>query len=167
MGEGQIGCKALWRIISTMSHRETPLPHPTLRIAEPADASEIARLNALFNDVHQPPEFYAARMGEAQRADTPILAEIDGCVVGMVNLRLVKQVFYPEPYAELTELFVEEAYRRRGVARALIESAEELARAAGAPEMLILTDFYNHPAQMLYGALGYVHHDIVVSKKLS
>ena len=149
-----------------MSHIETPLPHLTQRIAEPTDASDIARLNALFNDVHQPVEFYAARLGEAQRVDTPILAEMDGRVIGVANLRLVRQALYPEPYAELTELFVEDAYRRRGVGRALIEFAEGLARTGGAPEMLILTNFYNHPAQMLYGALGYVHHYIVVSKTL-
>jgi GNAT superfamily N-acetyltransferase len=66
----------------------------------------------------------------------------------------------------LTELYVEESHRRRGVGRALVAHAERLAREAGARQMLILTDFYNHAAQSLYRLMGYAHYDIALTKDL-
>jgi GNAT superfamily N-acetyltransferase len=105
-------------------------------------------------------------MLDPRRVDTPLLAEINGRVIGIANLRLLTAVFYSEAYAELTELFVEERSRRLGAGAALIDFAEVLARQAGASEMFILTDFYNHTAQALYRKLGYEHYDIALSKKL-
>jgi GNAT superfamily N-acetyltransferase len=140
--------------------------HLTVRIATTADAPEIARLNRLFNEVDEPAENYARRMGDPRRVDTPLLAEINGHPIGIANLRLLTAVFYSVPYAELTELFVEERARRLGAGAALVSFAEELARKGGAVEMLILTDFYNQTAQQLYRKLGYEHYDIALSKKL-
>ena len=138
----------------------------TVRIATAADASEIARLNRLFNGVDEPVENYTRRMVDPRRVDTPLLAEINGRVIGIANLRLLTAVFYSEPYAELTELFVEERARRLGAGAALVSFAEDLARKGGAIEMFILTDFYNHTAQQLYRKLGYEHYDIALAKKL-
>jgi len=137
-----------------------------IRIAAPADAPEIARLNRLFNGVDEPAENYARRMNDPRRVDTPLLATINGRVIGIANLRLLTAAFYSEPYAELTELFVEESARRLGAGAALVNFAEDLARRGGAVEMLILTDFYNQPAQQLYRKLGYENYDIALSKKL-
>ena len=144
-----------------------PVPsHLTIRRATPADAAEIARLNRLFNAVDEPAENYVRRMADPRRVDTPILAVDRVQVIGIANLRLLPAVFYSEPYAELTELFVEEGARRLGAGEALVSYAEQLAREAGAVEMLILTDFYNHAAQELYRKLGFEHYDIALSKKL-
>jgi GNAT superfamily N-acetyltransferase len=141
-------------------------PFPTVRIATAADAPEIARLNRLFNGVDEPPENYARRMSDPRRVDSPLLAEINGQSIGLANLRLLTAVFYTVPYAELTELFVEERARRLGVGAALVGFAEELAHKAGAVEMLILTDFYNQTALRLYRKLGYEHYDIALAKQL-
>lgn len=137
-----------------------------IRLVEPADAAEIARLNALFNGVEAPAEDYASRLLEPRRVDHPILAENNGLAIGLANLRLAPCVFYAEPYAELTELFVDAAYRRQGVGGGLISFAEELARQSGAAEMIILTDFYNEAALGLYRSLGYRNHDLALSKDL-
>ena len=140
--------------------------HLNVRTATPVDALEIARLNRLFNGVDEPAENYVRRLADPRRVDMPILAEINGRVIGIANLRLLPAVFYAEPYAELTELFVEEGARRLGAGAALVNFAEQLARRGGAVEMLILTDFYNHAAQELYRKLGYEHYDIALAKKL-
>jgi GNAT superfamily N-acetyltransferase len=140
--------------------------HLTVRVAALADAPEIARLNRLFNGVDEPPVNYARRLADPRRVDTPILAEINGRVIGIANLRLLTAIFYSAPYAELTELFVEESARRLGAGAALVSFAEQLARQGGAVEMLILTDFYNHAAQQLYRKCGYEHYDIALVKKL-
>ncbi len=139
---------------------------PELRIAESADAPAIARLNLLFNGCSEPAEHYAARLVDPRRVDTPLLALVAGIAVGMANLRLLAPVFYPEPYAELTELYVEEAYRRQGLGRALVEYAERLARQVGAEEIFILTGAGNAGAQAFYRTLGYQADDIAFSKNL-
>ena len=139
----------------------------SIRTADPSDAPEIARLNRLFNNHDEPAENYRGRLSDPLRVDTPLLTELEGGTVGFANLRLAPAVFYPEPYAELTELFVEEAFRRRGVGRALLAYAEGLALAAGATMLIIQTDFYNHAAQQLYRSAGYCHRDIALCKSFN
>jgi ribosomal protein S18 acetylase RimI-like enzyme len=137
------------------------------RTAESADAAGLAqlvRLNALFNGASDSAEQIAARLKDPRRVETIILAETDDCIVGFAALRIVPCVFFSEPYTELTELYVDESYRRRGVGRALVAHVEKLVREAGARHMLILTDFYNNAAQSLYRAMGYVHYDIALTK---
>jgi GNAT superfamily N-acetyltransferase len=139
------------------------------RIADSTDAEGIAqlvRLNALFNGASDTPEQIATRLTDPRRVETIFLAEINIRIVGFAALRVVPCVFFAEPYAELTELYVEESGRRQGVGRALIAHVEKLAREAGARQMLILTDFYNHPAQSLYRSMGYAHYDIALTKDL-
>ena len=130
------------------------------------DAPEIARLNLLFNGCDEPPERYAARLADPRRVDTPVLAYTAERAVGIANLRLLAPVFYPEPYAELTELFVEEAFRRQGVGRALVHYTEQLARHNGAVEMFILTGTGNLSAQAFYRTIGYQADEIAFSKSL-
>lgn len=137
-----------------------------VRPAAPADSGELARLNAAFNGSNEPAEAYASRLAIEPRVDHPILAWAGEHAVGLANLRLLQPVLFAHPYAELTELFVEEAYRRQGVARRLLTFAEEMARKAGAQTLFILTNFYNHPAQQLYRAHGYQHYDIALIKSL-
>jgi GNAT superfamily N-acetyltransferase len=136
------------------------------RLATAADAPELARLNALFNGSRLSAAHYAARLADPACVDMPIVAAAGDSLLGLANLRLLKPAFYEEPYAELTELFVEASGRRRGIGRALIALAERLARQAGAGEIIVLTGFYNHAALELYRALGYQHHDIALSRDL-
>ena len=99
-----------------------------IRIATPADAGDLARMNAAFNGVSDSAAQIAARLVACADIETAILAELDGQVGGFACVRVVPCVLYAEPYAELTELYVEPAFRRRGLGRALIA----LRRAAGA-----------------------------------
>ncbi len=137
------------------------------RVATLEDAPELARLNALFNQIFDAAEQLAARLADPRRVETPILAEVEGRVVGFAAVHVVPSIFYPTPRAEVTEMFVEEAYRRRGIGRALMAHAERLALEQGAADLLVLTDFYNHAAQGLYRAMGFENWDIVMYKKLS
>jgi ribosomal protein S18 acetylase RimI-like enzyme len=136
----------------------------TVRPAVPEDGAAIAELNRLFNDWDEPAEHYAARLRDPRRVDTVLLAEMDGATVGIACLRIVPAVFYSFPYAELTELYVREDCRRRGMGRALVLDAERLARAAGAVEMFILTGDDNQPALDLYRGLGFSDEDLALHK---
>lgn len=138
----------------------------TVRPAEITDAAELARLNAAFNESVEPPEAYAQRLQDLRRVETPLLAEVAGRAVGFAAVRVVPSVFYAEPRAELTELYVEPEFRRLGVARALVASAENLARQLGAHSLVVLTGDDNEPALELYQALGFELDDISLSKSL-
>jgi GNAT superfamily N-acetyltransferase len=154
----------------TTNHTAPPGPAArqiTTRVAAATDAEALARLNHDFNGVDEPPERLAQRMRNPARVETPILAEIDRVAVGLAALRMAPCVFYDAQHAELTELYVDPAYRRRGVGQVLIAHAEQLARAGGAKTLLVLTDFYNDEAQMLYRRAGFVNHDLAMEKELT
>ena len=82
---------------------------------------------------------------------------MDGQPVGFACLRLVPHLQGDEPYAELTDLYVDTPFRRHGVARALIAQVEAAARVAGASEVVIITGFDNEGAQAAYRTSGYAH----------
>ena len=58
----------------------------------------------------------------------------------------------------LYDLYVLPVARRQGIGRALVEHAQEFARATGAARIELSTAIDNRPAQALYESLGY-HKD--------
>lgn len=130
-----------------------------IRLATAADAPALAWLNAAFNGVQISPERMAEQIVRCSGIESALIAYHDDRAVGFACLRLIPWLCYDVMYAELTELFVVEAFRRRGVASALVAHAEQLARAAGAAELRILTGRDNLAAQAFYQALGYEDED--------
>jgi GNAT superfamily N-acetyltransferase len=94
-------------------------------------------------------------MVACQSVLTTFLGEMDGRPVDFACLRLVPHIQGDEPYAELTDIFVDAPFRRQGVARALIAQVEAAARIAGASEVVIITGFDNEDAQAAYRAVEY------------
>ncbi len=130
------------------------------------DARHLASLNLLFNGVDESPQVYALRLADPRRVDIPFLAILDEQAIRIANLRLLQPVFYAESYAEVTELYVLESYRRWGVGRRLMEFAAQLANQAGADEMVVLTGFDNQSALVFYNHRGYTQNDIALNKSL-
>ncbi|MGQ9549683.1 MAG: GNAT family N-acetyltransferase [Roseiflexus sp.] len=81
----------------------------------------------------------AEQMLRCYDVERALIAFIDDAAVDFACLRLIPWLCYDMPYAELTELFVREPFRRRGIASALVARAQGIARAAGAKELRILT----------------------------
>ncbi|MDQ3249799.1 MAG: GNAT family N-acetyltransferase [Chloroflexota bacterium] len=142
----------------------------TIRAATPADAAAILRLNEAFNDVRSTPEQITEQLARCAGIETLYLAEVDTEMgtraVGMASLRLWPCICDPVPYAELTELFVEEAYRRNGVGRTLVEHVEGVAQAAGAHQLVLLTAFNNRRAHAFYHRLGFAMDAFAMGKLL-
>ncbi len=130
------------------------------------DAMDLARMLDLFDGMGATPEQVAARMLACQDVLTTFIGEVDGQPVGFACLRLVPHLQGDEPYAELTDIYVDAPFRRRGVARALVAHLEAAARAAGASEVVIITGFDNEGAQAAYRASGYVHWALAMRKRL-
>lgn len=134
--------------------------------ATPADAAELARLRTIFDDVLTSPEFVARRLVVCQDVERAYLAAVAGRMVGFACLRLIPALFDDAPYAELTELFVEEAYRRNGVGLALVRHVEAEARAASAGELFLMTGFCNTAAHHFYHRSGYSLRCLTMHKTL-
>jgi ribosomal protein S18 acetylase RimI-like enzyme len=137
-----------------------------IRLATPADAGDLARMNAAFNGVLDNAAQIAARLVACAEIETALVAELDGKVGGFACVRVVPCLLYAEPYAELTELYVEPEFRRRGAGRALIAYAEQLAHARGANDLLIMTGVDNAAAQALYHAAGYDTYAVALNRKV-
>lgn len=135
----------------------------TIRLATAADAAELARLNGLFNGATLSPAEQAEHLRAAASTERALLAFVDGHAVGFTCLRFARLITTALPYAEVAELFVEEAFRRRGIARALLIEAETLARALGVPGVILFTGLKNESAQAFYRAVGY--HDYAITMR--
>ena len=136
----------------------------TVRQGTPGDATVLAGLLDLFDGMGATPEQVTARMLACQSVLTTFLGELDGQPVGFACLRLVPHNQGDEPYAELTDIYVDAPFRRHGLARALIARVEEAAQAAGASEVVIITGFDNEDAQAAYRAVGYVEWALAMRK---
>lgn len=136
-----------------------------VRQATPDDATELARLLDQFDDLGATPAQVAARMLACQGVLTTFLGESDGQPIGFACLRLVPHLQGDEPYAELTDIYVDAPFRRQGVAHALLARVEAAARAAGASEIVLITDFDNAGAQAAYRASGYTPWALAMQRR--
>lgn len=136
---------------------------PTVRLATDADALRLGMLNREFNG----PE--CAWMPDAtqasDRGEVTLVAECDGRVVGFACLHVLHSACYAHPWAELTELYVEPAFRGRGAGVALLREAERCARDRSASELLLLTNHRNEVARRLFVRAGLVASENIVYRK--
>ncbi len=139
----------------------------TISLATQADATAIAKLNLLFNEVDETAEAIATRMSDPNCVETVILAKVADKAVGFALVRVVPSVLYSIPHAELTELYVMEKYRKRGIASDLVAFAEQVAIQKGARSILVQTGDDNLPALELYKKLGYEEYDLVLKKRIA
>jgi ribosomal protein S18 acetylase RimI-like enzyme len=95
----------------------------------------------------------------ADPAVAVFVAEVDGHAAGMVYVLIRTNsplpIMAPRRFAVVDTLAVAEAYRRRGLARALMAAAEQWAVSQGAQDIELQVYEFNQGAQELYRALGY------------
>lgn len=137
-----------------------------IRIAVLEDAPQLLKLNSSFNG----PGLTTAesvRQALAQGgSEVVVVAEVTGCLVGFVCLQIKKSFCYDENSAEITEVFVDEPYRRQGIARQMIQFAETYcAETHQTTTFTLLTGQDNLAAQALYRALSYKKTKEVMMEK--
>jgi len=76
-------------------------------------------------------------------------------VIGMVSTQLVISTAQGSPSAWIEDMVVSKEIRGGGVGRALLDSAQEWAKAHGATRMQLLVDIENQPAIGYYQHLGW------------
>jgi aminoglycoside 6'-N-acetyltransferase I len=105
------------------------------------------------------PDREAARAFLADPRNYFLLATVDGHPAGFIRAHALAQFDTPRPQFFLYEIGVDPAFQRRGIARALIETLHDHARALGAEEDFVLTNPSNGPAMALYRATGGVQDE--------
>jgi len=79
--------------------------------------------------------------------------------VGFMHLMPSTNTLAMRPIWFLEDLYVEPSVRRKGVATAFLEHAEEFARRTGAERLTLATAHDNAAAQGVYRKLGYVREE--------
>jgi GNAT superfamily N-acetyltransferase len=103
------------------------------------------------------------RSGEAAAF---VAATDSGIAVGMVTVQLVISTAEGGPSGLLEDLFVEEQYRRRGVAAALVGAVEAWCSERGATRVQLLADRDNDRALRFYDAAGYLPTRMVARRRM-
>lgn len=135
-----------------------------LRDVSEGDAEAIAQLITEFTQLTTSAAQIQQRLVRSRGIEHPILVEVDGNVVAFASLRLLHYLGGDAPYAEISELFVSEPYRRQSIGRALMTELEVRARAAGASSLDVLTAADNDTAIALYRAMGFQKFSIALQK---
>jgi GNAT superfamily N-acetyltransferase len=104
-------------------------------------------------------DFEAARRfieERLQKGDSAIfVARVDGHIVGFTQLYPSFSSVSMKRVWILNDLFVDETYRGHGVAKLLLNAAENCARETGAIRVILSTQISNIAAQKLYESRGY------------
>lgn len=124
----------------------------------PAEREDAQRLAALLDQMGYPaaPEEVEQRLGGFDHADRRLLVAIEeGKVAGLIAFQLLVPFERPEPQCRISTLVVDERYRRRGIAAALLAEAEEFARDRGCFRLEVTTRPTRAAAAALYERLGF------------
>lgn len=129
----------------------------TIRFAQPKDAPQLLRLNEAFNGPgDQTPEGIRTAL-EAPGPEQVFVAEAEesGALIGFCCCLLKRSFCYQEPSGEITEFFVDPAWRRQGAGRALLAFAVRFCESQRVSELTLLTGDDNFTAQAFYKSLGF------------
>lgn len=144
-----------------MSENNSLAPSFRVRNAKPADIPALMRLKRLLAEGEG--SLHAVRASAADwlrdgfgpgAGFCAFVAELEGAVVGMATCSRRVVTGWNGPVIFLQDLFVEPAYRGRGMARALTARVAALACELGSP-IVELTVRSDNPAQAFYRKNGF------------
>ena len=132
----------------------------TIRLAEASDLDQLADLFDQYRQFYEcPPDLGAAKNWLAEnleRQRSTIFAADNGAqLLGFTQLYPALCSVDLVNYFVLYDLYVIEAARRQGIARALMNAASDWAKTQGAARLDLETARDNAPGQALYRDLGY------------
>lgn len=136
-----------------------------IRLAVSDDAEALVRLNIAFNEVEDvTPE--DVRYSLLNSPEIVVVAEVDGETAAFCCAQVHHSFCYKAPVAEVTEMYVDKAYRRQGCALGMLAFLEKYLRSRwGVDEIHLLTGTTNFAAQSAYKKSGFrVHNEAYMTK---
>ena len=104
----------------------------TVRVATLEDARKLAPMLSFIENGEITSDQVRARMELTHSTETPFIVEKDGQPTGFAFLRIVSALSTEEPYAEITEIYVEDITQRETIGSKITEKLEALAFEKGA-----------------------------------
>lgn len=147
---------------------------PTIRLLTSSDIATARALNAMFARAFEDPDHYAAHPPSdvyltdllAKPYVLALVAEAGDEVIGGLVAYELPKLEQKRSEIYIYDLAVAEAYRRKGVATALINALKLIARDLGAWVLYVQADYGDDPAVALYTKLGaredVMHFDIAL-----
>jgi len=131
-----------------------------IRLAEARDLDQLAELFDQYRQFYEcPPDLGAAKNWLAENLErgrsTLFAADNGSQLLGFTQLYPALCSVDLVDYFVLYDLYVIEAARQQGIARALMNAASDWAKAQGADRLDLETARDNAPGQALYRDLGY------------
>ena len=137
----------------------------TVWLAKETDAEALFWLNRDFNgDEAAGLERIRASLRE-NPMETVAIAFVGDAPAGFLCGQKLRSMCYDVDYVEITELYVAEKFRRRGVASQLMRFLEEYYRRQGIEHFQLFTGGDNRRAQALYEKLGFFRTEEVFMRK--
>lgn len=135
------------------------------RVANINDSVELKRLNDLFNGDGCNSLAGIEEGLSRNDAETVFVAELDNELIGFCCCQLLRSVCYSVFYIELTELYIHDSFRKRGIGKGLVSFAEDWYRQQGIHDFQLFTGNDNLSAQEFYEHIGYRSDNEVVYRK--
>ena len=102
----------------------------------------------------------------AGRPDHVVFVAVDGDQIAGVVHAAERTHFTGQVDAYVGELITAAGHERRGIARALMQAAEEWGAARGLDYLTLETGMLNYPARTFYQAIGYLEEDVRLTKQI-
>ena len=143
-----------------------PAPKPKIRDARAKDAEELVALIGLLD--HQvDTKGVRKRINQlAKEKLAPLVATLDKQVVGLIGIHRMVTIHRDQPVGRITILVVAEKARKQGIARMLVEAAEQQLRKLGCGMVEVTSNDRLAPAHAFYRHMGYERTSIRFAKAL-
>jgi GNAT superfamily N-acetyltransferase len=143
-----------------------PKPKPQIRDAKPGDAASLVEL--IHELGHEIDEKHLRKNLTALKktGETPLVATLDGKVVGMCGVGRRVVIHRPAPLGRITALVVTKDAQGEGIGRMLVDAAESWMRKEGCQLVEVTSNDRRGAAHAFYRHLGYERSSIRFFKKL-
>ncbi len=146
-----------------MSDQESPL---LIRRATIEDAERLASMLAFIENKEVTGLAAIRRLCDVQSFETTYLAVEKEQAAGFACLRLVPAFSSGQPYAEISELYVEDRTRRKAIGRKFLAHLEQIAAQQGAGQLHTQTGLANMEAKIFFRGMGYRDYALSLRKRL-
>jgi GNAT superfamily N-acetyltransferase len=143
-----------------------PQPHPKVRAARPSDASPLVELiRELGHEIDE--KTVRSNLTTLKTlGETPLVAELDRDVVGLVGVHRMVTVHRPAPVGRMPVLVVAKAAQGHGIGRMLVDAAEQWCRDRGCGLIEVTSNDRRAEAHAFYRHMGYERTSMRFMKRL-